>query len=85
MCSAAILDGLKVTDWNGGASRDRTDDLIVANDALSQLSYSPKHRGKNYWNDFTSAGPSHKIGQRPVSVQGHYPKSARQHEKTGPA
>jgi hypothetical protein len=25
----------------GGASRDRTDDLIVANDALSQLSYSP--------------------------------------------
>ena len=27
----------------GGASRARTDDLIVANDALSQLSYSPKH------------------------------------------
>jgi hypothetical protein len=25
----------------GGASRDRTDDLVVANDALSQLSYSP--------------------------------------------
>src|SRR6202142_1748009 len=25
----------------GGASRARTDDLIVANDALSQLSYSP--------------------------------------------
>src|SRR5215813_7529236 len=25
----------------GGASRDRTDDLIVADDALSQLSYSP--------------------------------------------
>jgi hypothetical protein len=32
--------------WNlfGGASRDRTDDLIVANDALSQLSYSPTVR-----------------------------------------
>jgi hypothetical protein len=29
----------------GGASRARTDDLIVANDALSQLSYSPT-RGK---------------------------------------
>src|SRR5438270_10242263 len=29
---------------NGGASRDRTDDLIVANDALSQLSYSPLGR-----------------------------------------
>jgi hypothetical protein len=28
----------------GGASRDRTDDLIVANDALSQLSYSPIRR-----------------------------------------
>ena len=26
----------------GGAGRDRTGDLIVANDALSQLSYSPK-------------------------------------------
>ena len=31
----------------GGASRDRTDDLIVANDALSQLSYSP-----TVWRDF---------------------------------
>ncbi len=29
----------------GGASRDRTDDLIVANDALSQLSYSPLWKG----------------------------------------
>ena len=26
---------------NGGPGRDRTGDLIVANDALSQLSYSP--------------------------------------------
>ena len=25
-----------------GASRDRTDDLLVANQALSQLSYSPE-------------------------------------------
>jgi hypothetical protein len=31
----------QVIEKNGGASRDRTDDLIVANDALSQLSYSP--------------------------------------------
>ena len=31
----------QVIDKIGGASRDRTDDLIVANDALSQLSYSP--------------------------------------------
>ena len=26
---------------NGGADRDRTDDLLNANQALSQLSYSP--------------------------------------------
>ncbi len=26
---------------NGGADRDRTDDLVIANDALSQLSYGP--------------------------------------------
>ncbi len=37
----------------GGASRDRTDDLIVANDALSQLSYSPA-RWRVYFFDFTS-------------------------------
>jgi hypothetical protein len=29
---------------NGGASRARTDGLVVANDALSQLSYSPMNR-----------------------------------------
>ena len=27
--------------WPCGADRDRTDDLLVANEALSQLSYSP--------------------------------------------
>ena len=34
----------QVIEKIGGASRDRTDDLIVANDALSQLSYSPTRR-----------------------------------------
>ena len=29
---------------NGGAEGDRTPDLVIANDALSQLSYSPVHR-----------------------------------------
>ena len=29
----------------GGADRDQTDDLVVANDALSQLSYSPTAAG----------------------------------------
>jgi hypothetical protein len=28
----------------GGADRDRTDDLLIANEALYQLSYSPKPR-----------------------------------------
>lgn len=37
--SAAVRDRMV-----GGASRDRTDDLIIANDALSQLSYGPKER-----------------------------------------
>jgi hypothetical protein len=43
----------QVIEKNGGASRARTDDLIVANDALSQLSYSPTQ----WWDcffDFTS-------------------------------
>ena len=31
----------QVIEKIGGASRDRTDGLVVANDALSQLSYSP--------------------------------------------
>ena len=26
---------------DGGVDRDRTDDLVIANDALSQLSYGP--------------------------------------------
>jgi hypothetical protein len=38
----------------GGASRDRTDDLIVANDALSQLSYSPNTAVGLFFFDFTS-------------------------------
>jgi hypothetical protein len=29
----------------GGAERDRTDDLLLARQALSQLSYSPKSKG----------------------------------------
>jgi hypothetical protein len=31
--------------WIGGAKRDRTADLLVANEALSQLSYSPTMAG----------------------------------------
>jgi hypothetical protein len=35
----------QVIEKIGGASRDRTDGLVVANDALSQLSYSPTQVG----------------------------------------
>jgi hypothetical protein len=49
---------------HGGASRDRTDDLIVANDALSQLSYSPTS-WKECCLDFTSATQSGKIVRGP--------------------
>ena len=46
----------------GGASRDRTDDLIVANDALSQLSYSPKTRIEwlNHFSSVTKSAPNHR-------------------------
>ena len=33
---------------NGGPDRDQTDDLVVANDALYQLSYRPARNGR-YW------------------------------------
>ena len=36
----------------GGASRDRTGDLLVANQTLSQLSYGPSSIGENRRDDF---------------------------------
>jgi hypothetical protein len=42
---SGLLDGSPITrashEFIGGAERDRTADLLVANEALSQLSYSP--------------------------------------------
>jgi hypothetical protein len=38
-----------VTGLNGGAGRDRTDDLLIANEALSQLSYSPTYPVEYRW------------------------------------
>src|SRR5205807_3507628 len=37
----------KITDPAGGARRDRTDDLLLAKQALSQLSYGPSR--VNWW------------------------------------
>ncbi len=39
-------NGLQVIEKVGGPDRDRTGDLIVANDALSQLSYRPLCSGR---------------------------------------
>jgi hypothetical protein len=44
-----ISRGLKTQAWqppSGGARRDRTDDLMLAKHALSQLSYGPFPGGK---------------------------------------
>ena len=35
--------------WNGGGERDRTDDLLLAKQALSQLSYTPDNTGGSGW------------------------------------
>ena len=34
---------------NGGGERDRTDDLLLAKQALSQLSYTPDETGGSGW------------------------------------
>ena len=40
------VPGKPLIEEIGGAERDRTADLVIANDALSQLSYSPAPRGR---------------------------------------
>jgi hypothetical protein len=35
------MTGIPLTPGNGGAGRDRTDDILLAKQALSQLSYGP--------------------------------------------
>jgi hypothetical protein len=43
---AFFSDGISgLYQVNGGARRDRTDDLLNANQALSQLSYGPEQAG----------------------------------------
>ena len=42
------------SDRNGGADRDRTDDLLNANQALFQLSYGPNDTGHNRRKNRTS-------------------------------
>ena len=54
MLTQDIAHVRRLTEKHGGASRDRTDDLIVANDALSQLSYSPT-RAKDMFGFYQSS------------------------------
>jgi hypothetical protein len=60
-----------VIEGYGGASRDRTDDLIVANDALSQLSYSPVCRLDRlmYFNSLPESLPSRALAPSPNRQQ----------------
>jgi hypothetical protein len=44
LLALSLAISLYVERKYGGASRARTDGLVVANDALSQLSYSPTKR-----------------------------------------
>ena len=48
---AMLKTVLRATDSHstGGAGRDRTDDLLLAKQALSQLSYSPEADGGSGW------------------------------------
>ena len=69
----------QVVEKIGGASRDRTDDLIVANDALSQLSYSPTGRLDRWLADFSSVcfpAPSARIDPQAPQAQSYLTKSA---------
>jgi hypothetical protein len=46
----------------GGGERDRTDDLLVANQALSQLSYTPRKKNRIS----PAAGRSHRVAVPPA-------------------
>jgi len=53
------MPGSQMVEKIGGRDRDRTDGLIVANDALSQLSYSPTSWVQNYFTSTTCDSTRH--------------------------
>jgi hypothetical protein len=75
-----VIITLEVAEEYGGADRDRTGGLVVANDALSQLSYSPTKRmncwQSKYFSSVISFAATIRPGLRPLPEW----KSAR---KTG--
>jgi hypothetical protein len=74
---AVLLRDFLVAVKNGGADRDRTDDLRLAKPALSQLSYSPEKRtvenklvGLDGFEPSTSrlsGGRSNQLSYRPIA------------------
>ena len=40
-CYASIPEPARLQEFDGGEDEDRTHDLLIANQALSQLSYPP--------------------------------------------
>jgi hypothetical protein len=61
----------------GGAGRDRTGDLLNANQALSQLSYSPNFRR------FRASGSGSEIKSRPVGCRDRRGQLAAASKRTG--
>ena len=57
-------EGRAYLNLGGGEEEDRTPDLVIANDALSQLSYFPE-RSENYSNIFSPL-----LGGPPVFAAG---------------
>ena len=65
---SVLMDEMQTAGWQterqaeaGGARRDRTDDLMLAKHALSQLSYGPLANGKLSRSEPTKVGGPGKI------------------------
>ena len=59
------------TENHGGAGRDRTGGLIVANDALSQLSYSPT-RMSRFYHQASASGVRRQASGTVAAVESSY-------------
>ena len=58
--------------FSGGAEGDRTPDLVIANDALSQLSYGPEPRADvGYRGGLVkiTAGAEHLVDRMPATLR----------------
>ena len=67
------LEDLSAISASGGARRDRTDDLMLAKHALSQLSYGPE----GAMSAAADQGPPHARHPRMVGLGGFEPPTSR--------